>query len=203
MKKSSIFLIVYFVSIFNINLFAAEEFYVGLNGGGGFTRSSSSGKNNSSNYGIEAGYNISPFFAIGLDLKHLTKREDDSTWEMDNNFHETTTPATWKNEYTNNSMFVNIIGKLPITKRNIFYTKLGLGAANYKFTHTTFGESKITNKKTITPSYKAGGGYEFTITKNHSILLEYSYILTPNVKKTSGAVNNEDNIITLGYKYSF
>lgn len=223
MKKLSIML---FVTLFSINSYANDNLGIYLGLGTGFTVGDVKTKYNEdyklpnlsetkNSINLFAGYNILPYLAVEAEYNHGLNKSVSSTNEYDEEL---------KNKYSNQSFFANIVGKYPILEKHIPFIKFGIGYANYKNEYTEVVDGKTPGVKDEYRydytgkgmSYKFGAGYEFAITKNHSLVAEYNYVMTPKVNVTEKDVtdggddwkiNNAAKVnystINVAYKFTF
>lgn len=222
MKKLSIIIL---FTLFGINSYAENlGIYLGL--GTGFVVGDAKTSYNE-NYklphitatknkiNIFAGYNIVPYLAIEGEFNYGLNKSVNKTSEYDEEL---------KSKYTDQSFFANIVAKYPILEKHIPFVKFGIGYANYKNKYSEIVDGKTLGEKeeyrydynSKGVSYKIGAGYEFALTKNHSFIAEYNYVMTPKVNITEKDVtdggddwkiNNAAKVnystINVAYKFTF
>lgn len=128
--------------------------------------------------------------------------------------------GTSKSKYKSYSAFYNMVGKHTFANKHTPFVKVGVGYSNSKntvdgtyttYTVTTSYSYSFNAKKVENGiSYKVGFGYEYAITRNHSFLIDYNYIITPDTETTFGDSNGQsyvekknENYSKLGFTYKF
>ncbi len=145
---------------------------------------------------IFAGYNILPYLAIEGEYNYGLNKEE--LFYEEEGYKE-------YNNFTSHLFLVNLVGKYTILEKHIPFVKFGLGYGVYgnDFTSKEVGYSDEVEANTYSGlAYAFGLGYEFAITKNHSVVAEYSYVATTDLDHEvdfKDGVFTENGVGTLSY----
>lgn len=217
--------------------FPQERFYIGL-GYGKFLQTSNTTysaefQNNhlptlvdlDQGINIFFGYNIFSFMSLEVEYNILKNKSSNYGYyfDIDRNTNVNTTNTF---PSSNNIWFMNLVFKYPYLYKHVPFIKLGMGYSQFTTSEQKLFEGVWVDeeeKYSYTKEsvlFKAGIGYEYILTKNHSIQLEYNYFISPisDLKQTQydlyesnldetiimkEAVKLSYSKINIAYKFSF
>ncbi len=206
MKK---ILIMFVVALFSANTYARDNIgvYAGLGGTSSLTKLEDSLLKNTVNMFV--GYDIMKYLAVEAEYMHGLEAKNSST-TIETLPGGAIDTSHYTDNFSSSTLFTNFVGKYPILANHIIFAKLGIGYATYQNKYTSSytivgpgsssGSSSSGVATKIALALKIGTGYEYALTKKHSLIVNYNYVTT-SIK--NGSKDLYHHAVGGYYKFTF